>query len=158
MSVTVISIGRESATLEGVSYHGLKAVAFTMDSGSNQIWCGCDAARVHHPGVQAHAYGCASFASVLVAKESIADILRRRKRFAFAARQTPSDDRVVVRVVRAAVFQALKRVLRRAVVLVGEAARRTRRDVFAGFTCRTAIPRLLALYSTEENNRRNAHA
>ena len=80
-----------------------------MDSRSNQIWCGCNAARIQHPGVKGNAYGCPSFASVLVAKESVADVFRR----------------VVVRVVRVAALQTLERVLRRTVILVGEAARRT---------------------------------
>ncbi len=80
-----------------------------MDSRSNQIWCGCDTARVHHPGVQVHAYGCASFASSLLAKEFVTDVLSR----------------VVVRVVRIAAFQTLKRILRPAVCLVREPTRRT---------------------------------
>ena len=80
-----------------------------MDSRSNQIWCGYDAARVQHPGVQADTYGSASLASVLVAKESVADVLRR----------------VVISVVRVAALQTLERILRRAIILVGEAARRT---------------------------------
>ena len=106
-----------------------------MDSRSNQRWYGSDAVRVHHPGVQAHAYGCASFASGLLAKESVTDVLRR----------------VVVCMVRIATPQTRKRLLRRTVILVSEPTRRTptrgirrvhllnRNPAFFGFVRRVVV-------------------
>jgi len=56
--------------MNGVSYHGLKAVAFSVNSRSNpskgrRIL----AIHVQRPAVQAHAYGCASTSRLLLVAE-----------------------------------------------------------------------------------------
>ncbi|AHG02129.1 hypothetical protein HALLA_02135 (plasmid) [Halostagnicola larsenii XH-48] len=90
-----------------VSYHALQGVAFSVDSrltakSGRRIF----AIYVQRPGVQAHAYGCASTPRLLLVAEILqADILRR----------------VVVRVYVVSALQTLKLVLSvvvRAVVIV----------------------------------------
>ena len=99
----------------GVGYHGLTAVAFSMDSHSNRFArCGCKPARVQHPAVQAHAYRCASLGSNLAPKEFQSDVLRR----------------VVVSMVLVATGLTTKGVLRRAVRLDSEP------------TCRASLARV----------------
>ena len=83
-----------------------------MDSHSNRTArCGRKAARVQHPGVQAHAFGCASVGRRVRPTEILqADVLRR----------------IVVCVRRVAAFLTLESLLRRAVRSNGEATSDTR--------------------------------